>query len=200
MNLNLPNFSPRIATKSSSFGEGLLLSDVEGRARVTLVDGVRGDVVQSVFGSILNASSVLDISIAGKEMFYFLKDDDRSFNDDLQELQRLSGSYNVTNEPVRPVGKQNLCSEQSARKIAVQRAWIREINRVKSGFIGGVSGTSTWSPAERNEIVSKGEVRGYQSVDIFNVHKYPQLIGQSSNVIFLKEADAQIWRARRRKY
>ncbi|XP_071744523.1 teneurin-m isoform X2 [Lepeophtheirus salmonis] len=221
MNLNLPNFSPRITTKSSSFGEGLLLSDVEGRARVTLVDGVRGDVVQSVFGSILNASSVLDISIAGKEMFYFLKDDDRSFNDDLQELQRLSGSYNVTNEPVRPVGKQ-ICARnsdslvcliygaderqairhvlRSARKIAVQRAWIREINRVKSGFIGGVSGTSTWSPAERNEIVSKGEVRGYQSVDIFNVHKYPQLIGQSSNVIFLKEADAQIWRARRRKY
>ncbi|QQP39610.1 Uncharacterized protein FKW44_020549 [Caligus rogercresseyi] len=221
MSLHLPNFSPRISTKPSSFGEGLLLSDVKGKARVTLVDGVRGDVVQSVFSSILNASSILDISKAGKECFYFFKEDDRSFNDDYNELQRLSGSYNVSNEPVRPSGKE-MCAYnsksrvciiygiderqalrhvlRSARKMAVKKAWSREGNRVKSGFIGGVSGISTWSPSERNEILSKGEVRGYQPVDIFNVHKYPGLIGQSSNVIFLKEPDAQIWRARRRKY
>ena len=66
--------------------------------RVTTVRGDRDDdVATSVFGSVLNASSVLDVDRAGDgRLFHFLKQNEDSFSADLAEMQRLSGAYNVT--------------------------------------------------------------------------------------------------------
>lgn len=97
-----PQLFSRIATKTSAFGKGLLLTDLNGKAVVTIVEeGTPGDVVQSVFSSILNASYVLDISHSGKEEYFFFKPELSSFQTDLGELQRLSGSYNISYDNIR---------------------------------------------------------------------------------------------------
>ena len=65
-----PRLADRVASKVSPFGQGLLITDVRGRAAVTVVNG---GVVQSVLASVLNASEVLDLSYSGREQYYFLK-------------------------------------------------------------------------------------------------------------------------------
>ena len=206
-----PVLNSRLATRSSSFGQGLLLSDIKGRAVVNIVqDGSQGDVVQSVLSSILNASSILEASHGGREDYYFLKIS--GFTSDLNELQRLSGTYNITTESgIRNnVNSKVLCAQNRASTIcilygiekrmanrwslkkayreAVTSAWRKEVNAVKNGLDGY---NHAWAMNERVELTSIGEVRGYQGLEVNSVHKYPQLIGQSSNIRFVPEAEAR---------
>ena len=212
-----PILASRVATKVSSFGQGLLVSDLNGRAMVTIVnDGSNLDVVQSVFASILNASYVLDISHSGTEEYYFLKPDQRSYLDDYQQLQRLSGSYNISSEAfiasVGGNGRNALKSSQKqgrqlcafnrlsticvvyytdkrlalrhflrkTKKAAVEKAWQNAKDNLNLGM------PSEWTKSERNELQQKGIVRGYSAIEVHNVHVYPQLIGQFSNIKFVK--------------
>ena len=212
-----PIIASRLATKVSSFGQGLLVTDLNGRARVTIVnDGTNLDVVQSVFASLLNASYVLDMSHSGTEEYYFLKTDQRSYLDDYQQLQRLSGSYNVSSEAftafVGGNGRNILKSSQKqgrklcafnrlsticvvyyndkriaarhflkqAKKAAVEKAW----KQAKTNL--NLSIPSDWTKSERNQLQQKGVVRGYTAIEVHNVHLYPQLIGQFSNIKFVK--------------
>lgn len=100
--VTLPRLFSRVAARPPAFGKGLLLTDLNGRAVLTVADeGVPGDVVQSVFLSVLNASHVLDLSHAGREEYFFFKPELSSFQTDLGELQRLSGTYNVSHDGVR---------------------------------------------------------------------------------------------------
>ena len=75
------DYNTHLSTRSSSFGQGMLLSDVNGQAVVTIVSS--GDVIQSVLASILNASTVLESSKGGSEEFYFLKE--FGFSSDLND-------------------------------------------------------------------------------------------------------------------
>ena len=212
-----PILASRLATKVSSFGQGLLVSDLNGRAMVTIVnDGSNLDVVQSVFATILNASYVMEVSHSGKEEYHFLKVDQRSYLDDYQQLQRLSGSYNVSSEAFTAVvggnGRNNLKSSQKqgrklcafnrlssicvvyypdkriaarhflkkAKKMAIEKAWRQAKSNLNSGII------ADWTKSERNELQQKGMVRGYSAMEVHNVHSYPQLIGQFSNIKFVK--------------
>ena len=184
---------------------------------ITIVnDGSNLDVVQSVFATVLNASYVLEISHSGKEEYHFLKVDQRSYLDDYQQLQRLSGSYNVSSEAFTPVvggnGRNNLKSSQKqgrklcafnrsssicvvyypdkrlalrhflkkAKKMAVEKAWRQAKSNLNFGIL------SDWTKGERNELQQKGTVRGYSAIEVHNVHSYPQLIGQFSNIKFVK--------------
>ncbi len=192
----------RLATKPFSFGQGLLLSDLNGKALVSIV--THGDVVQSVLASVLNASTILEASHGGTEDYYFLKETD-TFSSDLGELQRLSGSYNVSTE----AGIRNhanakiLCSKnrassicifygldkrvanryahKKAHKRAVELAWTRE---VKTG-----SATREWTQGQSSELETTGSVRGFVGVEVHNVNKFPQLIGQPSNIRFVPESE-----------
>ena len=212
-----PILASRLATKVSSFGQGLLVSDINGRAMITIVnDGSNLDAVQSVFATVLNASYVLEPSHSGKEEYYFLKVDQRSYLDDYQQLQRLSGSYNVSSEAFTAVvggnGRNNLKSSQKqgrklcafnrsssicvvyypdkrialrhflkkAKKMAVEKAWRQAKANLNVGLL------SDWTKGERNELQQKGIVRGYSAIEVHNVHSYPQLIGQFSNIKFVK--------------
>jgi hypothetical protein len=212
-----PILASRMATKVSSFGQGLLVSDLNGRAMVTIVnDGSNLDVVQSVFASILNATYVLDNSHSGTEEYYFLKVDQRSYLDDYQQLQRLSGSYNVSSETftasVGGNGRNTLKSSQKqgrklcafnrlsticvvyytdkrlalrhflkkTKKATVEKAWRQAKSDLNLGL------PSDWTKSERNELQQKGIVRGYSAIEVHNVHLYPQLIGQFSNIKFVK--------------
>ena len=212
-----PVLATRLATKMSSFGQGLLVSDMNGRAMITIVnDGANLDVVQSVFATILNASYVLEVSHSGKEDYHFLKVDQRSYLDDYQQLQRLSGSYNVSSEAFTALvggnGRNSLKSSQKqgrklcafnrsssicivyypdkrlalrhflkkAKKMAVEKAWKQAKSNLNFGIL------TDWTKSERNELQQKGMVRGYSAIEVHNVHSYPQLIGQFSNIKFVK--------------
>ena len=212
---SLPDLFNRISTKNSAFGRGLLLTDLAGKAVVTLVeDGTPGDVIQSVFASVLNASLVLDISHSGKEEYHFLKPELSSFQTDFGEMQRLSGSYNISYDNVRSTDGKELCAtnrlssvcivygldrrsasrfvHRRVHKAAVVEAWKREAELLKEPASAIMS---PWSPAERIELQQRGEVNGYTGVEIHSVHKYPQLIGQSSNIKFVKDEEAKSWHA-----
>ena len=217
-----PKIADRAASKASPFGQGLLISEIRGRAIVTLVNDFgshgsgSGDVIQSVLASVLNASEVLDMSYSGKEQFYFLKTDVATWSNDFQQLQRLSGTYNVTSEALQFGGNkgsstpgQKLCAQirqrdsricvfygvekrpvsrylhKRQRRAAVEEAWKTEAALVKAGLQDG------WTKAERVELEQRGEVRGYTGVEVHNVHRYPELIGQSSNIKFVKDKEAK---------
>lgn len=215
-----PSLNNRLNSKSSSFGQGMLVSDLKGRAMVTIVSnqGQAGDVIQSVMASVLNASAILEASHGGREEFYFLKE--FGFETDLNELQRLSGTYNISTEAgIRNNAEAKvLCAQNRASTICIMygiekraanrwalkkaykeslaAAWRKEVNAVKSGFNGF---NHEWSSSQKAELVSMGEVRGYQGIEIHNVHKYPALIGQSSNIRFVPEAEARGWHSNLRK-
>ncbi len=205
-----PDLTSRLATKPSSFGQGLLLSDLNGKALVSIVTS-QGDVVQSVLASVLNASFILEASRGGKEDYYFLKETD-TFSSDLGELQRLSGSYNVSTEAgIRNHAEAKiLCARNRASSIcvfygldkkvanryahkkaykkAVDVAWSHEVNALRQGLTGL---TREWTQGQASDLQSNGEVRGFVGVEIHNVNKYPQLIGQSSNIRFMPENEVQ---------
>ena len=208
--LQLPELTFRVSTKSSAFGRGMLLTDLDGKAIVSLVDDSgSGDVIQSVLASVLNGSSVLDISHSGREEYYFLKSDGlRSLSTDQSELQRLSGTYNITLESIKSTQGRQLCAanrlssicilygldkriadryaHRRAHKLAVRSAWKKEAEKLKEGH-QLLLALTPWTPAQRNELAQRGEVRGFQGIEIHSVHKYPQLIGQSSNIKFVRD-------------
>lgn len=202
------DFNSYLSTRTSSFGQGMLLSDVNGRAVVTITTG--NDVIQSVLASILNASTVLESSKGGSEEFYFLKE--FGFSSDLNELQRLSGSYNISTEAgirnnpeAKVLCAQNRASTlcilyniekrvanrwamKKAFKNAVNIAWNKEVKCVRQGFNGC---NHEWTPNQKAELTSIGQVRGYVGTEIRNVHRYPALFGQSSNIRFLPESEVR---------
>jgi hypothetical protein len=61
-------------------------------------------------------------------------------------------------------------------------AWHQEVKRVKLGFHG------EWSPSERDELLRNGEVSGFIGEEIHSVHKFPSLMGQASNIRFVRES------------
>jgi hypothetical protein len=178
---------------------------------------------------------VLDISHSGTEEYYFLKSDQRSYLDDYQQLQRLSGSYNVSSEAFSSAsngggggGRNSLSSSQKQgrklcafnrlssicviynvekraasryflkkyRKATAENAWQKAKATLRAGL------QSDWTKSERNELQQKGIIKGYTSVEVHNVHKYPQLIGQWTNVKFVKDSQAKdsLDHKRRRQY
>lgn len=88
------NLLPRVSSRRSVFGEGVLISRVSNRAMVSVVDGVNG-VVQDVVTSVFNNSIFLDIhfNIHEQDVFYFVKDNVLKIRDDLEELRRLVKHY-----------------------------------------------------------------------------------------------------------
>ena len=90
--------------------------------RVTTVrgSGDRDDVAASVFSSVLNASSILDVDHAGDgRLFHFLKTNEESFSADLAEMRRLSGAYNVTTgDGARGRGRKICASRGDSAKVS----------------------------------------------------------------------------------
>ncbi len=202
----------RISLRPSLLGRGVLLSRLaDRRVLITLVSEAEAASLpfQSVLASVLNGSELLEEVSSpseGGEEFLFLKEEQRYAND-LEELQRLSGSYNVSRVGVRGGGEEvcvrgaatgepfALCllygakSERavvrqrarSAHRLAVRDAWRQEVERVKLGFHGD------WTPSQRDELLRSGEVSGYTGAEIHSVHKFPALLGQAGNIRLVRE-------------
>ncbi|XP_076663968.1 teneurin transmembrane protein Ten-m isoform X3 [Andrena cerasifolii] len=203
------NLLPRVAHRRAVFGEGILLSRVGGRALVSVVDGVNS-VVQDVVTSVFNNSYFLPLhfSVHDQDVFYFVKDNALKIRDDMEELRRLGGMFNVSthettehgagtwkelrlhNPDAAVVIKYGADPEQErhrilkhAHKRAVERAWEIEKQLVMAGF----QGRGDWSKEEKDELINRGTVSGYEGVDIHSVHRYPQLADDPGNVAFTRD-------------
>ncbi|KAK2581810.1 hypothetical protein KPH14_002280 [Odynerus spinipes] len=203
------NLLPRVAHRRAVFGEGILVSRVGGRALVSVVDGVN-TVVQDVVTSVFNNSYFLPLhfSVHDQDVFYFVKDNALKIRDDMEELRRLGGMFNVSthettehgsgtwkelrlhNPDAAVVIKYGADPEQErhrilkhAHKRAVERAWEIEKQLVMAGF----QGRGDWSKEEKDELLNRGTVDGYEGVDIHSVHRYPQLADDPGNVAFTRD-------------
>ncbi|XP_046665298.1 teneurin-m isoform X3 [Homalodisca vitripennis] len=199
------NLLPRVAYRRSVFGEGLLISRSGGRALVSVVEGVNS-VVQDVVTSVFNNSHFLDLHFTqhDQDLFYFVKDNALKLRDDLEELRRLGGMFNVSTHETADGKELRLHSADAvvsirygadpqqerhrllkhAHKRAVERAWELE----KALITSGLSGRGEWTEEEREELTLRGRVEGYEGTDIHNVQRYPQLADDPGNVTFRKDA------------
>ncbi|XP_057653225.1 teneurin-m isoform X11 [Diorhabda carinulata] len=204
------NLLPRVAYRRSVFGEGVLISRLGSRALVSVVEGVNG-VVQDVVTSVFNNSFFLNLqfSIHDQDVFYFVKDNVLKIRDDLEELRRLGGMFNVSTHEITEHGSTTTIKElrihnpdavviikygadpeiethkilRHAHKRAVERAWEIEKQLVAAGF----QGRGDWTEEEKEELISHGDVDGYEGVDIHSIHKYPQLADDPGNVAFQRD-------------
>ncbi|XP_055383652.1 teneurin-m isoform X3 [Condylostylus longicornis] len=206
------NLLPRVSYRRGVFGEGVLLSRIGGRALVSVVDG-SNSVVQDVVSSVFNNSYFLDLhfSIHDQDVFYFVKDNILKTRDDMDELRRLGGMFNISIHEINEHGavgntpkelrlhssdavviiKYGVDPEQERHKIlkhahkrAVERAWELEKQLVAAGF----QGRGDWTEEEKEELISHGDVDGWTGVDIHSVHKYPQLADDPGNVAFQRDS------------
>ncbi|KAJ9578404.1 hypothetical protein L9F63_005377, partial [Diploptera punctata] len=205
------NLLPRVAYRRAVFGEGVLISRVDGRAIVSVVEGVNG-VVQDVVTSVFNNSYFLDLhfSLHDQDVFYFVKDNVLKIRDDQEELRRLGGMFNISaHETASEHGGAGGTKElrlhnpdaavfirygadpeqerhrilKHAHKRAVERAWELEKQLVAAGF----RGRGDWTEEEKEELILHGDVDGYEGVDIHSIHRYPQLADDPGNVGFRRD-------------
>ncbi|XP_044012894.1 teneurin-m isoform X2 [Aphidius gifuensis] len=215
------NLLPRVAHRRAVFGEGILVSRVGGRALVSVVDG-SNSVVQDVVTSVFNNSYFLPLhfSVHDQDVFYFVKDNALKMRDDMEELRRLGSMFNVSthettehgagtwkelrlhNPDAAVVIKYGADPEQErhrilkhAHKRAVERAWEIEKQLVSTGF----QGRGDWSKEEKDELLARGTVDGYEGVDIHSVHRYPQLADDPGNVAFTRDTKRKRRRSGNRK-
>ena len=208
------NLMERISCRPSVFGSGLLVSsENENGIEVTQINAEVGGVFSNVFASVLNGAKVLEgVAVdPTEEQYTFVKNENRLSND-LVELNRLLGSYNVTEVPLRGGGTQ-ICTEKrrdsryphtqrlfticilyGANVDRVVRHRIRQGNRaaIRAAWKQEIKLVSLgfpgeWTPLERDELMRTGEVKGYSGEEIHSVHKYPSLLGQASNVRLVKD-------------
>lgn len=101
------NLLPRVSYKRGVFGEGVLISRVDGKAFISVADGANS-VVEDVITTVFNNSYFLDVhfSIHDQDVFYFVKDNTLKIRDDMEELRRLSGKFNVSQDETNDQGSE----------------------------------------------------------------------------------------------
>merc|ERR1712012_601186 len=113
----------KTSSVSSIFGPGMLVSLLDRQVIITMTtdnnnNAGSNDVFQNVFSSVLSGSEMLDIESANEaEEYFFIKEENRYLND-LEELERLSGSYNVTKNSQRGGGEQ-VCVKNSKPNFSI---------------------------------------------------------------------------------
>lgn len=204
------NLLPRVSYRRGVFGEGVLISRINGRAMVSVVDG-SNSVVQDVVSSVFNNSYFLDLhfNIHDQDVFYFVKDNVLKLRDDTEELRRLGGMFNTTTHEIADHGgsggkelrlhgmdsvviiKYGVEPEDErhrilkhAHKRAIERAWELEKQLVAAGF----QGRGDWTEEEKEELISHGDVDGFIGSDIHSIHKYPELADDPGNVAFHRDS------------
>nr|XP_027219710.1 LOW QUALITY PROTEIN: teneurin-m-like [Penaeus vannamei] len=204
----------RFMSSPPMLGPGVMVSRVEGRAVVTLVPSRENSVVQDVARDVLNGSALLDVTLTHHRhhTLYLAKENAALRQDDLQQLQRLSGRFNVTSRDegehheIRVVGndvslvlmygtdapnaRHRLL--RHAHRHAVTRAW--EMERLLAER--GSPTRHEWTVEERGELVSKGSVSGYIAADIHSIHRFPLLADDPTNVVFRRDTGRRRRRSR----
>lgn len=136
----------------------------------------------------------------------------------MEELKRLGGMFNVSTHETADGKELRLLSAEAlisirygadprqerhrllkhARKRAVERAWESERALVAAGSRGA---RAEWNAEERDELVNRGRVDGYEGQDVHDVTgRRPQLADDPGNVRFHKTAAASRKKRNRRTH
>ena len=207
----------RVASLPSALGKGFLLSVVNGLSIVNVVEGVPG-VIQNVFESVLNGSRYLDVShhpSAFKSIYYFAKPSASEMRADADNVDRLSGEYEVSGRDLDKGGRDlrvknegltlhvlyggagrqrdAVLSEQAREATAL--AWAREKSLVQAGF----SGQGDWTKGQRAELVMGHRVRGFNVVEIYPRNRWPWLVRDASTYFFVPESQGVLQGSHRRR-
>lgn len=122
------DLADRLSLRPSLLGRGVLLSRRQDRrVLITLVSEAEaaGLPFQSVLASVLNGSELIE-DVSGPwegEEWLFLKEDHQYAND-VEELQRLSGSYNVTRASLRGGGEEVSLEHFCANELNTNEAYF----------------------------------------------------------------------------
>ena len=200
------NLISRFSSQPSNFGAGFLLSLLDNNKAVVFPVEVQNSVVQKIFESVLNNSLYLDLSYSeqGKTVYYFVKPTMSQFALDSDTTRRLAGEFTVAPRDIDGGKELSIINSvlevrilygsslsvhrndllKQFTNIAVTRAWSREKELVSKGF----SGSGNWSPVEAAELMSSttGKIRGFETVEIQNSDKYPQLARDGTNIEFAR--------------
>ena len=214
---NRRNYLPGISFRKPTLGDGTLLSRVQGRATISVVDGSSSGALQDVLTSVLDGAFWLDIrTIQGEQdVFYFVKESNTKLRDDQEDLKRLSGMFNISlidNEQgagseLRIVNAEVFISitygvdvEQAKHRLlrlahrrAVDAAWLREKQLAEAGLPGQVE----WTVEERVELMTNGQVDGFAGSDLHNIYEYPLLADDPSNIVFRRDTKRKRRKSRR---
>ena len=209
---------PKLGSFSSSgpvLGPGVLVSRVDDRALVSLVPTRDNSVVQAVARDLLNGSVLLDVTLPHHRhhTLYLVKEDSSVKDEDFQQLQRLSGLFNVTvhegeHPEVRVTGNSaslvlmygvtpSAARHRLLRHVhhrTAEHAWEAERHLVARG---GPS-LHTWTPEEKEVLLRDGSVPGFTPAELHSVHRFPLLADDASNVVFRRDADRRRRRSRTR--
>ncbi|XP_072941823.1 teneurin-m isoform X2 [Epargyreus clarus] len=205
------NLLPRVSYKRGVFGEGVLISRVDGKAYISVADGANS-VVEDVITTVFNNSYFLDVhfNIHDQDVFYFVKDNSLKIRDDMEELRRLSGKFNVSQDETNDQGLEVRVQAvgagagaaavvlrygvapalerarllKHAHKRAAARAWEREKALVAAGW----EGRAAWTEEEKEELISHGVVDGWAARDVHSLARHPALADDPANIVFVRDA------------
>lgn len=124
--------------------------------------------------------------------------------DDVEELRRLGSMFNATTHDTNNGKELRLHSADAlisvrygveplqerhqllkhAHKRAVDRAWELEKNLVSAGLSGA---RGDWTDEEKDELMTRGHIEGYEGIDIHSVQRYPELADDPGNIAFKKD-------------
>lgn len=134
--------------------------------------------------------------------------------DDLEELKRLGGMFNVSTHDTADGKELRLFSPDAqisirygtepqqekhrllkhAHKRAIERGWETERALLSVG-LSGVKGD--WTDEEKDELLNRGKIEGYDGSDIHSPQRYPELADDPGNIVFKKDVAGKRRRRRR---
>ncbi|GFU07605.1 teneurin-m [Nephila pilipes] len=203
--------NPRLTTIQSVLGDGVLLSNHNGKALVnTVTDGptILRDVVVTVF----NETNMMNLYFSknGQDSFFFVQEDASRAQRNWDQLQRLGTMFNVTMHNVDPnegssgqvdiklqspsmilnIRYGTTVDDEYRRLVrlgkhrAIEEAWQHE----KEIAISGQKSIYEWSKLEKEELISSGSIAKYHGAYVHDVGQFSELVDDPSNIIFKKES------------
>ncbi len=110
------------------------------------------------------------------------------FKKEIEELKTEEITYNfeVEDNHTYYIGKNSILVHNNCRSKAVKDAWKAEVDNVKNG---GDGLTRKWSGSEKEQLLTRGKVKGYHGHHMKSVKGYPELAGDPNNIQFLTKAE-----------
>nr|CAH7727154.1 unnamed protein product [Callosobruchus chinensis] len=209
-----PPFGRGILVSKTDTGQAVVSS-------VPAANAIYRDVYTSVFNRSYLVPFTFVMHGAQQDAFYFVKEETWKANDDKGQLKRLQGQVNTTfHEIAKENGSGNTYFDvkihgsnvvinlrygttiekekqrllHHAKLSVVRKAWHKEKECYKNGFIGSVD----WSASELEELSKVGYVSNYEGEYINDVKDYPELAEDPYNIKFVKK-QTETSKKRRRK-
>ncbi|CAM1325684.1 TENM2 (predicted) [Pycnogonum litorale] len=225
------SFHPRITSLSVPFGVGMTLTRLDdGQTQIKYVDEAN-PIARDVYSSVFNNAHFLDVILHhnNQDVFFFVKEDSWRVADDLNQLQRLGNTINMTvhesnggnsdgsakHVDVRltmnnvivnvlygmqpDVERKRLL--RHAKRRAVSKKWelVRKFV-VEQPLSGKFVPAQQWTEKEKERIVKDGSLSGYYGEYFHSVNKYPELADDPHNIVLKKNSNKKQHRNRLKRY